>query len=106
MNSIRYLQHESPIGLLRLAASEHGLSALYMDRHRHVPEDFDSGWTAIKPSEIRQSRVLDTARRQIDEYFDGRRTAFDLPLDPIGTDFQRGVWRGLCTIGYGETISY
>ena len=43
---------------------------------------------------------------QLDEYFAGTRTAFDLPMTLEGTDFQRRVWAELCAIPYGETISY
>ena len=46
------------------------------------------------------------AVRQLGEYFDGKRTGFDLPLAPRGTVFQRSVWRQLQGIPYGETISY
>jgi len=49
---------------------------------------------------------LETAQRQLTEYFDGRRTQFDLPLDPAGTDFQLSAWRALTEIPYGTTISY
>ena len=45
-------------------------------------------------------------RRQLAEYFAGERTAFELPLAPAGTPFQRGVWDALLAIPYGETRSY
>jgi len=45
-------------------------------------------------------------RRQLDEYFAGRRTRFDLQLDLRGTDYRRRVWRQLKLIGYGQTITY
>jgi methylated-DNA-[protein]-cysteine S-methyltransferase len=106
MNTIRYIKHESPIGPLRLAASERGLSALYMREHRHVQEELESTWTLVSSSDTKQSSVLDATRRQLDEYFEGRRKRFDLPLDAQGTDFQRMVWRGLCAIDFGVTISY
>lgn len=50
--------------------------------------------------------LLDEAVRQLDEYFAGSRTEFDLPLAPAGTPFQRSVWSVLRQIPYGETISY
>ena len=50
--------------------------------------------------------VIGDALRQLREYFAGRRAAFDLPLDPVGTGFQRSVWRSLQEIPYGTTISY
>ena len=46
------------------------------------------------------------ARAQVEEYFQGRRTAFDLPLDADGTPFQKEVWRALLDIPFGETESY
>lgn len=50
--------------------------------------------------------VLASARRQLDEYFAGTRSVFDLPLAPVGTPFQRKVWSELSKIPYGETCSY
>lgn len=49
---------------------------------------------------------LPEARRQLAEYFAGKRRDFALPLDPHGTAFERGVWRALVAIPYGETRSY
>jgi methylated-DNA-[protein]-cysteine S-methyltransferase len=45
-------------------------------------------------------------RRQLDEFFAGKRTTFDLPMAPAGTEFQKRVWAELARIPYGETISY
>ena len=50
--------------------------------------------------------LLRRARDQLQAYFDGERTAFDLPLAPHGTDFQRRVWEALCIIPAGETRTY
>lgn len=44
--------------------------------------------------------------QQLDEYFANKRTTFDLPINPIGTDFQKKVWKALLTIPYGKTASY
>jgi methylated-DNA-[protein]-cysteine S-methyltransferase len=106
MNAIRHLVHDSPIGPLRLAASGRGLRAVYLSKQRHVPEEAPAHWAAATALDRQQMPILDAARRQLDDYFAGRLTVFDLPLDAEGTDFQRAVWRGLCAIGYGETISY
>lgn len=51
------------------------------------------------------SSVLQRAAAQLDEYFAGERRVFDLPLQPVGTDFQRKVWAALLDIPYGETSS-
>ena len=52
------------------------------------------------------SAVLVRAQRQLEEYFRGERTRFDLPLQPKGTPFQLAVWQALTEIPYGETASY
>jgi len=52
------------------------------------------------------SAVLRSAHHQFDEYFEGQRIDFDLPLAPSGTPFQQSVWDALQTIAYGETWSY
>ena len=62
----------------------------------------DWGWV---PQQI-HSPGLDRAREQIQAYFDGELTAFDLKLAPAGTAYRRSVWQALCDIPYGETCSY
>ncbi len=52
------------------------------------------------------SAVLLRTKEQLDEYFLGKRTAFDIPLRPVGTDFQKRIWRVLLEIPYGETRTY
>jgi len=52
------------------------------------------------------SPLLVEAEKQLMEYFEGKRKSFELPLEPEGTDFQKKVWRALCAIPYGETLSY
>lgn len=52
------------------------------------------------------SAVNSAVKRQLDEFFAGKRTAFDLPIAPEGTEFQKRVWAELMRIPYGETISY
>ncbi len=70
----------------------------------------DSGSTIPSASasmaSAKASPVLREAVSQLEEYFAGRRTVFDLPLAPLGTAFQQKVWRILQTINYGETWSY
>jgi methylated-DNA-[protein]-cysteine S-methyltransferase len=62
----------------------------------------DWGWVPHQDS----SSVLDRACEQLQAYFDGELTAFDLPLAPAGTTYRRQVWQALCEIPYGETRSY
>lgn len=62
----------------------------------------DWGWVP----EQTPSGLLERARAQLDAYFDGELTAFDLPLAPAGSAYQKRVWQALCGIPYGETRSY
>jgi methylated-DNA-[protein]-cysteine S-methyltransferase len=88
----------SPVGTLTVAASNAGLHAIEFPCNRHPLKRH--GWhEGAHP-------LLDQARRQLDEYFAGRRKEFDLPLAPQGTLFQRTVWLCLARIPYGRTWSY
>lgn len=59
--------------------------------------------TGVKPE---RTNLLDRASAQLDEYFAGLRTCFDLPVDPVGTLFQKAVWQAICAIPYGATRTY
>jgi methylated-DNA-[protein]-cysteine S-methyltransferase len=83
---------ETPIGRLGLVGSERGLSNV---RWSAAGLELDGGCA-----------VLDEAAAQLDSYFAGDLTEFDLPLDLRGTDFQRQCWLALATIPYGQTVSY
>jgi methylated-DNA-[protein]-cysteine S-methyltransferase len=90
----------SPVGTLRLVASDKGLAGVWFERSR--PE-------RVRPrGDVENARhpVLVEAERQLREYFAGRRRAFDLKLDFVGTPFQRTVWKALLTIPFGQTRSY
>jgi methylated-DNA-[protein]-cysteine S-methyltransferase len=91
---------ESPIGRLTIVASDHGLAAVLWENER-------AGRVPLAGSnEAPTHPVLAAAAQQLAEYFDCRRTTFELPLDVAGTGFQRDVWAALRTIPYGETRSY
>lgn len=90
--------HPSPLGPLTLRAFEGFITEiLFGDPPPRASLD-----TTTREDE----RVLDRARAQLDAYFRGEATSFDLPLRPEGTPFQRGVWDALRTIGHGTTCSY
>jgi methylated-DNA-[protein]-cysteine S-methyltransferase len=93
-----YTQHDTPIGRLLLIADERGLCGLFMEQHRHGPTHAEALSADAAP--------FDETRRQLDEYFAGRRRVFELPLAAEGTAFQLAVWRELERIPYGETCSY
>ena len=90
--------YESPLGTL-LLVGEHGfLIGVYFEDHVNGPPT---------PRDAHESpAAFDHVTTQLDEYFDGSRREFDLPVRPIGTEFQRRVWAGLSDIFYGTTESY
>lgn len=67
---------------------------------------FGSNPSGSRKSDAQTVPLLMTAFRQLNEYFEGERRAFDLPLSLAGTPFQLSVWKALQTIPYGETRSY
>jgi methylated-DNA-[protein]-cysteine S-methyltransferase len=89
---------DSPAGELTLVAHDGVLAGLYLDDQRHRPAQETFG--------VPDPELFGPVVAQLTEYFDGRRTEFDLPLALHGTPFQLTVWRALCAIPYGETISY
>jgi methylated-DNA-[protein]-cysteine S-methyltransferase len=108
--------HDSPVGPLRLTASEAALVEVWFPREpltdlaaarahatalRTAP-DAPAPAAGADPT----SRVLDATRHQLDRYFAGRLRVFDLPLAPRGTPFQQRVWAELVRIPFGATTSY
>jgi len=94
----------SPVGQLRLMASDTGLAAILWENDK--PGRVPLVNAVANVLEQNDHAILVETERQLGEYFAGARTTFDLPLDPVGTDFQRRVWRALLTIPYGQTRSY
>ncbi len=84
---------DSPMGPVTVVTTRKGLAAV------HFGKSIPSG---IAVDESGNSEVV----KQLSEYFDGRRTTFELPLDVKGTEFQQAVWNQLLQIPYGETRSY
>ncbi len=87
---------DTPIGRLVLESDGDVLIGVWLpDERRHGRRDADDVPTVLK----------ETAS-QLEEYFAGERTEFDVPMELDGTPFQKEVWAELSRIGYGETISY
>lgn len=106
--SLVYTTHASPVGELLLVGEAHvgdaqvgegaALVGLWLAGQRGEPVP-SAAWR-------KNARAFVRARRQLDEYFAGRRRSFELALQPRGTDFQRAVWRELERIPFGATTSY
>ena len=100
--TIWFVDLNSPIGKLVVSSDGVAVTGLYMESHKYGPAN-RAGWQFDSTGSV---SVLTLARRQLDEYFDGHRTVFDLPLAAAGTSVQKSVWRQLADIPYGETRSY
>ena len=96
---MRYSYLDSPIGRLLIAGDDDAV------RRIDFPKDGKPGRPEAGWQESARGAVGETIR-QLREYFAGRRSEFELPLAPEGTEFQRTVWNRLREIPYGETISY
>lgn len=98
MKTVSYTTMKSPIGPLLLAGGEDGLRLVHFVSGRH-PKSPQRDWAENKAA-------FRAVIRQLEEYFDGKRKEFDVPLILEGTKFQLLVWRNLQKIPYGETVSY
>jgi methylated-DNA-[protein]-cysteine S-methyltransferase len=85
---------DSPAGLLTVVVDDEAAV-----KHLHFGRLDHGEWR-------KDAAAVAPVREQLDEYFAGDRRAFDLDLDPDGTEFQRAVWHGLVTIPFGQTMSY
>ena len=98
---------QTPLGDMLAVGCQHGLALLeFVDRpmlrtQRERVRHLFGSEIVVQPF-----AALDRVREQLDGYFAGQRTVFDLPLLPLGTPFQRLVWRGLLSIPAGATTSY
>jgi methylated-DNA-[protein]-cysteine S-methyltransferase len=103
---VAYTTVDSPVGPLLLAATPLGLVRVAYDIEGH-DRVLDTLSNRISPRVLRAPRRLDAAARELDEYFGGRRQAFDLPLDlSLSKGFRQLVQRCLPGIGYGQTRTY
>ncbi len=97
-------QLRTPVGVLRVTASERGVTAIERVSRASVASRAKvSPRTQVSP---RAARHADTAVRQLREYFAGTRRKFAVPLDLDGTEFQQRAWAAMCGIRYGHTLSY
>ena len=96
---MRYYDYlETPQGRMLLVANGKGLSGVYFVGQKHYRRP-ESTWK-------RDARALRQAKRELKEYFAGRRKTFGIALAPEGTPFQRAVWREIASVACGETITY
>ncbi|MBK6486937.1 MAG: methylated-DNA--[protein]-cysteine S-methyltransferase [Gemmatimonadetes bacterium] len=97
-DTVHFTTMPSPLGELLLTGDGRHLTGLFMSPHAHAPEQ--------QPSWVRDDAAFVDAVRQLNEYFEGRRVTFEIPLAPDGTEFQRRVWMALRDIPFAQTVSY
>jgi methylated-DNA-[protein]-cysteine S-methyltransferase len=95
----RYTWLDTPIGTVLLTADGDALTRVSMGAS---PSAVPPEWERVSSG----PGILAEACAQLDEYFTGARTTFDLPLAPVGTPFQQRVWAALRAIPFGETTTY
>ncbi|HEY4309800.1 MAG TPA: methylated-DNA--[protein]-cysteine S-methyltransferase [Pirellulales bacterium] len=86
-----------PVGVWTVVSAGAAVIGIYLAKHKNRP-DF--------PSNLPADRICKQAAIQIEEYFAGDRDQFDLPLAPMGTEFEKRVWNALLEIPFGTTWSY
>jgi AraC family transcriptional regulator of adaptative response/methylated-DNA-[protein]-cysteine methyltransferase len=100
---------QTPLGEMIAGATDRGVCLLAWPDGRH----FDAHLRALRKTlgqpvedDAGDNPHLRNLRAVLEEYFDGRRREFDLPLDPVGTAFQKRAWQALAQVPYGTTTSY
>lgn len=90
-------RYESPLGIIRIQASETGLQeVLFIEEGKDKATDWSVAGNAICACAV----------TQLEEYFAGKRKVFDLPLSPVGSTFQQTVWQELIKIPFGKATTY
>ncbi len=107
-SDVTYATLDSPVGRLVAVRTHAGLAMLsYEDHHGGVDKVLDTVAARLSPRVLEAPAALDDVRRQLEEYFDGRRTAFALPLDwTLTSPFSQRILQATCAVPFGTTASY
>lgn len=107
VNIIQIQRYHTPCGDLMLGSLEDKLCLCDWAVRKHQDVVYARLAKVLQAAyEEKTSDIIEEAAKQLDEYFTGKRTVFDIPLLFAGTDFQKKVWHKLLEIPYGTTISY
>lgn len=94
--SPKYIKsYETKIGKLTLGSDENFITNIFFPANK-IPENMKE----------KETNVIEQAINELNEYFEGKRKMFTIPLKPNGTEFQKNVWKALLNIPYGKTCSY
>jgi AraC family transcriptional regulator of adaptative response/methylated-DNA-[protein]-cysteine methyltransferase len=107
MDRIDVTYIDTELGRMVAAATAHGVCLLAYEEGRHLALEMRQLSRALAAPLVEGDNPhLAALRRQVGEYFAGERREFDIPLCPVGTEFQKKVWDALRGIPYGSTVSY
>ena len=107
MKSIHFQYYPSPFGELILGSFEDKLCLCdwrYRKGRRAIDSRLQNGLKALMIE--KNSAVLTKTKEQLNEYFNGKRQTFDIPVLTVGTDFQKSVWQALIDVPFGNTSTY
>lgn len=98
---------ETPVGTMYAAAIEEGICMLEFTDRKMLETEFKDLAKALNGTIVLgENPHFQTLEKELSEYFTGERTRFSVPLSPVGTAFQKSVWKALMEIPYGETWTY
>lgn len=98
---------ETPLGEMAAAATKEGICLLEFSDRQNLNMEFENiAWIFNTTVESGSNKHLRTLKKQLREYFKGKRKDFSIPLITPGTEFQQTVWNSLKKIPYGTTLSY
>lgn len=98
---------ETPIGTMYAAAVEEGICMLEFTDRKMLETEFKDLAKSLNATIVQGENLhFKILEKELAEYFEGNRTEFSVPLSPVGTDFQKSVWKILLKIPYGETWNY
>jgi methylated-DNA-[protein]-cysteine S-methyltransferase len=100
MNMRYYDTFQSPQGRMLLVANDDGVSGVYFVGQKYFPEKEKEWKRDPDHAPLRQ------VKRELAEYFAGKRKRFEVALAPEGTPFQRSVWKAISSVGFGKTLTY
>lgn len=107
VNVIRLMRLDSPLGPIVAGAVDEGICMLEFSDGRSVDTMMKSLGRLMNASVIQgQNEHLEKLKAELEEYFEGRRKGFTVPVVLAGTEFQKSVWQALMAIPYGQTRSY
>ncbi len=106
-SNVNYCRFETPIGPMITCSIEEKICLLEFTDRKMLETEFKDVSKRFNASILPgESKVITKLKSQLHEYFDGKRKIFSIPLQPLGTDFQKSVWEELQRIPYGNTRSY